>query len=137
MAGVENFNPEELGPHPGFSHASAHGALVILGGQTGVDASGRILAPGDLVAQFRQAIGNVGRALRAAGSAPENVLKLTYFVTDRDAYVAGAKEIGAAYRDVFGRHFPAMSLFEVTALYDREAMIEIECIAGREPASSA
>ena len=107
--------------------------MVVLGGQTGSDASGQVLKPGDVGAQFAQAIRNVATALRAAGSSPERVVKLTYFVTDVAAYRASLKPIGAAYREVFGRHYPATSLFEVKGLFDPEAMIEIECLALRVP----
>ena len=128
---IELFNPPELAPPAGFAHAAAAGQLVVLGGQTGTDASGRIVAPGDLVAQFAQAVRNVGTALRAAGSAPERAVKLTYFVTDVRAYRASLGPIGAAYREVFGRFYPATSLFEVSGLFDPEALVEIECLAMR------
>jgi enamine deaminase RidA (YjgF/YER057c/UK114 family) len=131
MPDIELFNPPALAPPVGFAHAAAAGDLVVLGGQTGTDASGRIVAPGDLVAQFAQAIRNVAAALEAAGSRPERALKLTYFVTDVGAYRAALRPIGAAYRAVFGRHYPASSLFEVRSLFDPDAMIEIDCIALR------
>lgn len=131
MPRIELFNPAELSPPVGFSHAAAAGDLVVLGGQTAADASGRVVGPGDVAAQFAAAIRNVATALRAAGSGPERALKLTFFVTDVSAYRAHLKQIGAAYRDVFGRHYPATSLFEVRGLFDPEAMIEIECIAMR------
>ena len=126
---VENVNPPELGPAVGFSHATRAAGFVFLGGQIGSDRSGRIVEPGDIGAQFARAIRNVGVALRAAGSSPERAVKLTYFVTDVDAYRAALKEIGAAYREVFGRHFPATSLFGVARLFDSDAMVEIECVA--------
>jgi enamine deaminase RidA (YjgF/YER057c/UK114 family) len=131
MPQIELFNPPALGPAVGFAHAAAAGDLVVLGGQVGADASGRIVAPGDLVAQFTRAIRNVATALEAAGSGPERALKLTYFVTDAAAYRAALKPIGAAYREVFGRHYPATSLFEVSGLFDPEALVEIECVALR------
>jgi enamine deaminase RidA (YjgF/YER057c/UK114 family) len=131
VAQIELFNPAELGPPAGFSHVAAAGNLVVLGGQVGCDSSGRIREPGDLVAQFRRAIRNVETALRVAGSAPEHALKLTYFVTDIEAYRADLGAIGAAYREVFGRHYPAASLFEVRGLFDPQAMVEIECLALR------
>ena len=131
MPRPENFNPEVLGPHPGFSHATATSELVFVGGQIGSDSRGRITEPGDVAAQFRRALGNVATALAAAGSRPELAVKLTYFVLDREAYRAALKEIGTAYRETFGRHFPATSLFEVKGLFDPEALIEIECIATR------
>jgi enamine deaminase RidA (YjgF/YER057c/UK114 family) len=131
MAEIELFNPPELAPAVGFAHAAAVRGLVVLGGQTGTDATGRVVAPGDLVAQFAQAIRNVATALRAAGSAPELAVKLTYFVTDVAAYRAALKPIGAAYREVFGRHYPATSLFQVSGLFDPDALVEIECLAVR------
>ena len=131
MTAPENFNPESLGPHPGFSHATSAGDLVFLGGQIGSDGSGRIASPGDLPGQFRQALANVNVALAAAGSEPAMVVKLTYFVTDRASYRDRLREIGTAYREVFGSHYPATSLFEVKGLFEPEALIEIECIALR------
>lgn len=131
---VELVNPPGLAPAVGFSHAAVAGDLVVLGGQTGTDAGGRVTAPGDLVTQFGQAIRNVAAALRAAGSEPGLALKLTYFVTDAAAYRANLPAIGEAYREVFGRHYPAASLFEVAGLFDPDAMVEIECLAIRRPA---
>src|SRR5215831_12030272 len=119
MSDIELFNPPGLAPPVGFAHAAAAGDLVVLGGQTGTDASGRIVAPGDIAAQF-------ARAIR-----PDRALKLTYFVTDVAAYRAALKPIGAAYREVFGRHYPATSLFAVSALFDADALVEVECIALR------
>jgi enamine deaminase RidA (YjgF/YER057c/UK114 family) len=126
---IQLHNPPELGPHPGFSHAASAAGLVFLGGQIGSDSSGRVVAPGDIAAQFTQAIRNVATALAAAGAKPEHALKLTYFVTDREAYRSALGPIGSAYREVFGRHYPATSLFEVKGLFDPEAMLEIECVA--------
>jgi enamine deaminase RidA (YjgF/YER057c/UK114 family) len=124
-----NVNPPELGPPTGFSHVTISGNTVWLGGQIGCDSSGRVLAPGDMVAQYTRAIGNVAIALRAAGCAPADTVKLTYLVTDAAAYRANLKAIGAAYRDVFGRHFPATTLLEVKGLFDPQAMVEIEAVA--------
>jgi len=126
---VENFNPPELGPAVGFAHASRAGGFVFLGGQVGCDASGRIVDPTDLARQFARALGNVATALEAAGSAPGQAVKLTYYVTDVAAYRRHLKAIGAAYREVFGKHFPATSLFGVKELFDPDALVEIECIA--------
>jgi enamine deaminase RidA (YjgF/YER057c/UK114 family) len=132
MSEIELFNPSGLGPPVGFSHAAAAGPLVVLGGQVGCDASGRVLAPGDIVGQFAQALENVATALQAAGSSPAQTLKLTYFVTDLSAYRANLGPIGGAYRAVFGSHYPAASLFEVKGLFDPDAMVEIECLALRQ-----
>ncbi|MBO0708251.1 MAG: RidA family protein [Candidatus Dormibacteraeota bacterium] len=133
-ARVELVNPPQLGPPVGFSHAARAGNLVYTGGQIGCDAGGRVLAPGDLVAQFARALANVAVALRAAGCEPQDAIKLTYFVTDVPAYRAHLKKIGAAYREVFGRHYPATSLFGIQELFDPQALIEIECVAIRRAA---
>lgn len=126
-----NINPEELAPATGFSHATVAGDMVWLGGQIGSDASGKVGEPGNIVGQFARAIGNVSIALRAAGSSPADTVKLTYYVTDVKAYQANLREIGAAYREVFGRHFPATTLVEVSSLFDPDAMVEIEAVAIR------
>jgi enamine deaminase RidA (YjgF/YER057c/UK114 family) len=124
-----NVNPEELGPARGFSHATVAGGFVWLGGQIGSDSSGAVPEPGDIVAQFTRAAGNVSIALRAVGSAPADTVKLTYFVTDLKAYKANLRAIGASYREVFGRHYPATTLVEVRSLFDPDALIEIEAVA--------
>jgi enamine deaminase RidA (YjgF/YER057c/UK114 family) len=126
---VNLINPDGLAPPTGFAHAAVAGGFVFLGGQISSDASGRVLHAGDLAAQFARAIDNVAIALAAAGCVPQDVVKLTYFVTDVAAYRAALKPIGAAYRAVFGRHYPATSLFEVKGLFEPDAMIEIEAIA--------
>jgi enamine deaminase RidA (YjgF/YER057c/UK114 family) len=128
---MELINPPELGPPIGFSHAARAGDLVYTGGQTGCDADGRIVEPGDLVAQFGRAIAHVGIALEAAGCRPQDAIKLTYYVTDLGGYRAALPAIGRAYRAVFGRHYPATSLFGIGELFDPEAMVEIECVAVR------
>lgn len=126
-----NINPEELSPASGFSHATIAGDTVWLGGQIGSDSSGKIPEPGDIVAQFARAIGNISIALRAAGSAPADTVKLTYYVTDLTAYRANLQAIGSAYRDVFGRHYPATTLVEVRSLFAPDALLEIEAVAIR------
>jgi enamine deaminase RidA (YjgF/YER057c/UK114 family) len=124
-----NVNPEDLAPAKGFSHATVAGGLVWLGGQIGSDSTGKVLEPGDIVAQFKRAAGNVSVALRAAGSAPKDTVKLTYFVTDLKDYKANLRAIGSAYREVFGHHYPATTLVEVRSLFDPDALIEIEAVA--------
>ena len=127
----ENINPKELAPASGFSHATVAGDMVWLGGQIGSDATGKVEAPGDIAAQFARAVDNVAIALQAAGSAPADTVKLTYYVTDVKAYQANLKAIGSAYRRVFGRHFPATTLVEVSGLFDPDALVEIEAVAIR------
>ena len=129
MRTITLINPDELSPPRGFAHATACDGLVWLGGQISSDGDGRVLFAGDLAAQFRQAMTNVGTALIAAGCRPEGVVKLTYYVTDVPSYRRSLRTIGAAYREVMGKHYPATSLFGVAELFEPDAMIEIECIA--------
>lgn len=128
-----NVNPEELGPARGYSHATVAGDTVWVGGQVGSDASGKVVAPGDVVAQFSRAIRNVATALRAAGCEPQNTVKLTYYVTDLRGYRDNLTAIGATYREVFGRHYPASTLIEVRSLFDPDALVEIDAVAVRQP----
>lgn len=129
MPEVRLINPPELAPPVGFSHVSVSGGWIWLGGQTGTDEFGQVLHHGSMSEQFGRALRNVELALRAAGSSPKNVVKLTYYVTDVAAYRQALQPIGEAYRTVMGKHYPASSLFEVSGLFDPEALIEIECIA--------
>jgi enamine deaminase RidA (YjgF/YER057c/UK114 family) len=105
----------------------AEGRLVFVGGQIGWDSSGAF-APG-LVDQVRQTLLNIVAVLAEADAKPEHVTRLTWYITDREEYLAQQKEIGAAYRDVMGRHFPAMAVVEVVALIEAEAKVEIEATA--------
>ena len=127
----ENLNPPGLAPARGFSHVTVAGGTVWVGGQIGSDANGKVVEPGDVVAQFARAIGNLATALRAAGCRPEDTVKLTYYVTDLNGYREKLRSLGAAYREVFGRHYPASTLVEVSALFDPDALIEIEAVAVR------
>jgi enamine deaminase RidA (YjgF/YER057c/UK114 family) len=128
-----NINPEELGPAQGFSHVTVAGDTVWTGGQIGSDSAGNVPEPGDIVAQFTRAVRNVSIALRAAGCAPADTVKLTYYVTDVKTYKANLRAIGAAYRAVFGRHFPATTLVEVQGLFHPDALVEIEAVAVCRP----
>jgi enamine deaminase RidA (YjgF/YER057c/UK114 family) len=126
-----NVNPEELAPAIGYSHATVAGDTVWIAGQIGSDTTGKVVEPGDLVAQFTRAIRNLAIALRAAGCEPESTVKLTYYVTEVQAYRTNLRAIGAAYREVFGRHYPASTVVEVSSLFDPHALVEIEAVALR------
>lgn len=128
---MRNVNPEELGPARGFSHATVVGDTVWLSGQIGSDPNGRIAEPGDLVAQFGRAIRRLATALQAAGFAPQDTVKLTYYVTDLKLYRDSLQAIGPVYREVFGRHYSATTLVEVSALFDPDALVEIDAVAVR------
>ncbi len=117
-------------PEPrGYANGvEAEGRLVFVGGQIGWDATGAFPAS-DLAGQVRQALSNIVAVLGEAGAGPEHVARLTWYITDRAEYLAAQKEIGAAYREVMGRHFPAMAVLEVVALVEAEAKVEIEATA--------
>ena len=125
----ELINPEELIPPIGFSHAvvAAPGRTVWLGGQTGHRADGSM--DDGLVAQFAQACTNVGIALEAAGARPEHLVSMVIYTTDPAGYRDNLKLLGAAYREVFGSHYPAMALFGVTELFDPRSVVELVCVA--------
>jgi enamine deaminase RidA (YjgF/YER057c/UK114 family) len=124
-------NPASLPKPSGYTNGllTHGGRLLFLAGQTGMDASGAIAAPGDLVAQFSQALSNLQTVLTEAGGQMTDIVKLTVFVADAADYRANLKPLGAAYRAVFGRYYPAMTLVEVKGLFDPQALIEIEGIA--------
>jgi enamine deaminase RidA (YjgF/YER057c/UK114 family) len=124
-------NPIALTKPSGYAHGlvTHGGRLLFLAGQTGMDQTGSIATPNDIVAQFTQALNNIKAVIEAAGGAMTDIVKLNLFVTDKAAYQASLKPIGTSYRNFFGRYYPAMTLVEVKSLFDNEALIEIEGIA--------
>ncbi|MHC4938422.1 MAG: RidA family protein [Planctomycetota bacterium] len=127
---TELINPPELAPPIGFAHAViGKGRAVPLAGQVGCDGDGRIVSPGDLVEQFGLAVKNLRIALEAAGGKPTDLAFLRIYTTEVATYRARAKELGVAYREHFGKHFPAMALLGVHELFDPEALVEIEGLA--------
>ena len=115
-------NPPELGPPSGFSYAVvAEGRTVYLAGQIGEGAT--------LVEQFDDALRRLLIALRAAGGEPEDLVSLQAFVTDIDAYKESLPALGAVWRTRLGRHYPAMGLFGVSALFESWAQIELMGVA--------
>lgn len=116
----------ELAAPVGFAHAvaAAEGATVYLGGQTAQARDGSIRGR-TMVEQFDVAAGNVVTALRAAGGAPGDLVSLVIYVTDVPGYRAALDELGPVYRKHFGRHYPAIALLGVAALFDPDALIEL------------
>ncbi len=106
----------------------AEGATVYVSGQVGWDEQGRFVSD-DFVPQVRRALENVVAVLAAGGAGPEHIVRLTWYVTDKAAYVANLPEIGLAYRATIGRHYPAMSVVAVSALVEDRARVEIEATA--------
>lgn len=127
----ELLNPEGLEHPVGYSHVARvrSGELIIVAGQAPFDSDGRVVGKDDFVAQFRQVLHNLEQAIKGAGGRPEQFAALTMYVTDREVYVANKKRIGADYRAVFGKHFPAITLVEVKALYHPDCMVEISGLA--------
>jgi enamine deaminase RidA (YjgF/YER057c/UK114 family) len=103
------------------------GAVIVTAGQVGWNEKGAF-ADG-LVAQVAQTLSNIASVLKAGGAGPEHLVRLTWYVTDVADYRARQAEIGKVYREVIGRHFPAMAVVEVSALVEPEALVEIEAMA--------
>jgi 2-aminobenzoate-CoA ligase len=116
-------------PHGYANAVSARGRTVFVAGQVGWDPSTEAFQSTRFPDQVAQALRNVVAALAAAGSRPDHITRLTWFVTDRDLYVTHRREIGAAYREIVGRHFPAMSVVVVAGLLEPGAQVEIEATA--------
>ncbi len=116
-------------PPKGYSNGvAARGVFIFVAGQIGWDAGQRLVSD-DLVEQTEQALKNVAAVLAEGGARPEHVVRLTWYVVDKRAYLAATKEIGRAYRNVFGTHFPPMTLVEVAGLLEDGALVEIEATA--------
>jgi 2-aminobenzoate-CoA ligase len=127
---VSTHEPEGWPRPSGYSNAaSATGRVVFVSGQVGWDPLTMEFAAADFAAEVRQALANVVAALAAAGARPDQITRLTWFITDRDAYLNARAEIGRAYREVIGRHFPAMSVVVVQGLIEKAARVEIEATA--------
>ncbi|OGA32862.1 MAG: hypothetical protein A3G80_05145 [Betaproteobacteria bacterium RIFCSPLOWO2_12_FULL_62_13b] len=123
----ELINPAGLEKPVGYAHVAriTSGRLVHVAGQAPFDANGEVVGKGDFVAQFRQVMRNLKIAVEAAGGRPNQFAMMTMYVTDVQAYLANKNLIGAAYTEVFGKHFPAITLVEVTRLYNPDCMVEI------------
>ena len=113
----------------GYSNGtSPRGATIFTAGVVGWDAGEKFVAE-DMAGQFRQILLNTLAVLSEDGAGPEHIARMTWYVTDRDEYVASLPQIGAAYRELIGKHFPAMAVVEVRRLVEPAARIEIETIA--------
>ncbi len=113
----------------GFSNGiSCQGRLVFIGGQIGWSGQGEWLDR-SFAGQFRQALKNILDILAQAGGKPEHLVRLTWYVLDRKEYLASLKELGAAYRELMGRHYPTMAVVQVSGLVEDAARLEIEATA--------
>jgi enamine deaminase RidA (YjgF/YER057c/UK114 family) len=126
---IEFTNPGNWPRPSGYNNAaSSDGRTIVCAGQIGWDENGTFQSA-DFVAQVEQALANIVAVLASAGAGPEHIARLTWFITDRMEYKRRLPEIGAAYRRQVGRHFPVMSVVEVSGLVEDEAKVEIEATA--------
>ena len=107
---------------------AARGRLVVTGGIIGWNAD-QVFESDDFATQAAQALRSIVEVLACAGARPEHLVRLTWYVTDKRDYLAALKDLGTAYRDIIGRHFPAMALVQVVALVEDRAKVEIEATA--------
>lgn len=122
-------NPEGFAPPKGYSNgALCTGPTLFIAGQIGWNAQG-VFETDDLAEQFGVALDNVIAVVRAAGGKPEDIAKMTVYVTDLDAYRSSLKAVGQQWRTRLGRHFPAMALLGVAGLVELRAKVEIEAVA--------
>ncbi|MCX8227074.1 MAG: RidA family protein, partial [Sulfitobacter sp.] len=121
--------PDGWAPAKGYANGmlSADGHLFV-GGQIGWTADQKFEAH-DFIGQMKQALRNIRDVVEAAGGVPEDIMRLTWYVTDKAEYLAAQAEVGRAYREVMGRHFPAMAMVVVAGLIEDEARVEIEATA--------
>lgn len=126
---METLQPEGWVRPRGYANGiAARGRLIFVAGQVGWNAQGDF-ETSDFASQVRQALANVVAVLAAGGAGPAHLTRLTWYVTDRQEYRSALPEVGAAYRDVIGPHYPAMTLVQVAALLEDRAKVEIEATA--------
>ncbi|MFM8609254.1 MAG: RidA family protein [Burkholderiaceae bacterium] len=122
-------HPPDWATPKGYANGvAARGTLVFVGGQIGWNGQQQFESD-DFIVQCAQALRNVVAVLREAGAGPEHMARMTWYISDRDEYVARLRELGAVYREVIGRNFPAMTCVEVSRLVEERARVEIEVTA--------
>jgi enamine deaminase RidA (YjgF/YER057c/UK114 family) len=119
---------EWLAPKGYANGIAARGTMVFVGGQIGWNGQ-QVFETDDFIAQTRQTLINVVAVLREANAAPEHIVRMTWYIVDRDEYAARLKELGLVYREVIGRNFPTMTCVEVSRLVEPRARVEIEVTA--------
>lgn len=122
-------HPEGWKPAKGYANGIVgEGRMLFVGGQIGWNAQ-QVFETHDFIGQMQQALRNIADVVAEAGGDVTDIARLTWYVTDKKEYLARQKEIGAAYREVMGYHFPAMTMVVVSALVEDEALLEIEATA--------
>ena len=125
----EILHPKNWKPARGYANGvAASGRMVFTGGLIGWNADCEFETD-DFVGQVEQTLRNVVAVLAEGGARPEHLVRLTWYVTDKHEYLGALRDVGAAYRDVIGRHYPAMALVQVVALVEDRAKVEIEATA--------
>ena len=126
---ITRLQPPDWAEPRGYANGIlACGALLFVGGQIGWNAQQQFESD-DFVVQTRQALQNIAAVLKAGGAGPEHMARMTWYIVDRVEYNARLKDIGAVYREVMGRNFPAMTCVQVAALVEARAKVEIEVTA--------
>ena len=126
---IEILAPKTWTAPKGYANGvAAEGRQVFIAGQIGWDAEQKFVSDA-FAAQAEQAMRNIVTVLAEAGGKPEHVVRLTWYVVDKAEYLAAGRALGQAYRQIFGRHFPAMSAVQVVALMEDRARVEIEATA--------
>ena len=128
---MQPVNPPSLPTPAGYAHGweVQGGKTLYIAGQVALNQDGHVVGKGDLPAQFRQVCENLKAVVTARGGQMNDIVKLTIYVLSKTEYKAHGRDIGAVYREYFGRHYPAMTLVEVRGLYDDDCLLEIEGIA--------
>ena len=125
----EFLHPSHWKPAAGYSNGvAARGRLVVTGGIVGWTAD-QVFETDDFAGQAAQVLRNIVEVLACAGARPDHIVRLTWYVTDKGDYLASLKDLGRAYRQIIGRHYPAMALVQVVALVEDRAKLEIEATA--------
>jgi enamine deaminase RidA (YjgF/YER057c/UK114 family) len=126
---AKTLQPAEWARPKGYANGmAARGQMIFISGQIGWDGNGQFSSD-NLTGQVRQALHNIVRVLEEGHAQPRHLVRLTWYVLSCDAYLREAREIGAAYREILGKHFPAMSVVEVQRLVEQQALVEIEATA--------
>jgi enamine deaminase RidA (YjgF/YER057c/UK114 family) len=126
---TKTLQPAEWARPKGYANGmTARGEMIFISGQIGWDVHGQFNSD-NLSGQVAQALRNIVRVLQEGRAEPRHLVRLTWYVLSRDAYLYEAREIGAAYREIIGKHFPAMSVVEVRGLVEQRALVEIEATA--------
>ena len=126
---MQTLQPPGWARPKGFANGiAAQGRLVFIAGQVGWTGQGE-WHERSFAGQFRQALQNIIAVLKEADGAPEHIVRLTWYVLDKQEYLASLREVGAAYRELMGRHYPTMAVLQVSGLVEDEARLEIEATA--------